>query len=503
MNSGSPKKKSHKVEIAMNEAERKREVKNKTSGRKKTSIACIHCWKSKTRCSIKRPCERCLRLKKECYDRPECTRKRQNKNINIGSTSLPPAVGSDAANQDSLPPPITFNPSTMDFVIPQQIPSQIMLNNPCSATIKNISPTTQSNNTSLFVPSDMPNFRISDIVDPNQKNKKMGKHSKRNNKKKTKKRKHAKKRSHDRSLRKKRKKRRKKHKQKEIRMETEKDIDADIDDDDDDEPPLKRQKLNSRRSFDGSSESSHYSTDRSEDDDDDELEVIISIKKDKNKKKRSFQKHSNSNSSNSNNEIMENKDVWSHYTFSRGSMNKIEQIREASRSPSSSSQPIKREKPKKKLVKKEKSIDVERDLAAILSANKLKFDFEAANMPSLPLPNLSNLSQQTISPLSNMSVPALLSSPNSTVPPLVSGPPIPPIPAFDRLPTINNKKKPSHSFNVAAPRINTLNMNNYNVFNVQNVLNAMNIAHSQQSIIANSTHPITRITSLIPGPSNN
>eukprot|EP01083_Nonionella_stella_P262017 891440_1 len=57
-----------------------RSVKNQSkTPRKKTSIACISCWKAKTACSIKRPCERCERLQKgdSCVDRPASTRKRQ------------------------------------------------------------------------------------------------------------------------------------------------------------------------------------------------------------------------------------------------------------------------------------------------------------------------------------------------------------------------------------------------------------------------------------------
>mmetsp|Transcript_27829 Transcript_27829/g.45913 ORF Transcript_27829/g.45913 Transcript_27829/m.45913 type:complete len:232 (-) Transcript_27829:135-830(-) len=54
----------------LTEDQRKRAVKNSQTGRKKTSIACIHCKRAKTRCAVERPCPRCIRLHKTCVDRP-------------------------------------------------------------------------------------------------------------------------------------------------------------------------------------------------------------------------------------------------------------------------------------------------------------------------------------------------------------------------------------------------------------------------------------------------
>mmetsp|Transcript_39322 Transcript_39322/g.62822 ORF Transcript_39322/g.62822 Transcript_39322/m.62822 type:complete len:288 (-) Transcript_39322:143-1006(-) len=60
--------------------EAKRKIKNPSTRRKHTAIACVCCWRAKTRCSVKRPCERCVRLGQEhkCVDRPAVSRKRQN-----------------------------------------------------------------------------------------------------------------------------------------------------------------------------------------------------------------------------------------------------------------------------------------------------------------------------------------------------------------------------------------------------------------------------------------
>mmetsp|Transcript_31076 Transcript_31076/g.50411 ORF Transcript_31076/g.50411 Transcript_31076/m.50411 type:complete len:252 (-) Transcript_31076:152-907(-) len=64
---------SHQLEQTikiMPENSTKRAVKNSQTGRKKTSIACVHCWRAKTRCAVERPCPRCVRLHKTCVDRP-------------------------------------------------------------------------------------------------------------------------------------------------------------------------------------------------------------------------------------------------------------------------------------------------------------------------------------------------------------------------------------------------------------------------------------------------
>merc|ERR1712154_582614 len=84
------------------DAERIRAVKNKKTGRKKTSIACYHCWKAKTRCAIKRPCDRCKRLGKHCFDRPANTRKRQHK-YRIPELPTPPTKSVVAANITNIP----------------------------------------------------------------------------------------------------------------------------------------------------------------------------------------------------------------------------------------------------------------------------------------------------------------------------------------------------------------------------------------------------------------
>eukprot|EP01084_Bolivina_argentea_P197906 339048_1 len=74
---------SHNEELQLNkdtkiEQERRR-IKNPKTRRKHTAIACIRCWKAKTRCSVKRPCDRCIRIGyDDCVDRPSSTRRRQN-----------------------------------------------------------------------------------------------------------------------------------------------------------------------------------------------------------------------------------------------------------------------------------------------------------------------------------------------------------------------------------------------------------------------------------------
>jgi hypothetical protein len=75
-------------------SEQRRIIKHKTTGRKKTAIACYHCWQAKTGCSIIRPCARCYKKQLNCYDRPSKTRKRQHTEIQPKSklTSTPKEI---------------------------------------------------------------------------------------------------------------------------------------------------------------------------------------------------------------------------------------------------------------------------------------------------------------------------------------------------------------------------------------------------------------------------
>eukprot|EP01084_Bolivina_argentea_P262764 444501_1 len=91
-NSIKSKKNLNNNNITLNEADRR--IKSPKTRRKHTAIACIRCWKHKTRCSTKRPCDRCIRVgcQDECVDRPMISRKRQNRNKTKRSTQTQPRL---------------------------------------------------------------------------------------------------------------------------------------------------------------------------------------------------------------------------------------------------------------------------------------------------------------------------------------------------------------------------------------------------------------------------
>eukprot|EP01083_Nonionella_stella_P077711 212326_1 len=60
----------------------RRMIKNPQAHRRHTHIPCIRCWKAKTRCSVQRPCPRCVRMGyDDCQDRPASIRFRRRQNI--------------------------------------------------------------------------------------------------------------------------------------------------------------------------------------------------------------------------------------------------------------------------------------------------------------------------------------------------------------------------------------------------------------------------------------
>lgn len=434
-------KKQTQKEIALSEAERKREVKNKSSGRKKTSIACIHCWKSKTRCGIKRPCDRCKRLGKQCYDRPEYTRKRQNKNIGLDTLCCKTEMHRHShSHSENLPlPPMISSlfPQNINFKIP---------------------------------PNLIPNFKITDIEPINSRKS----HKKKAHKKKKKKKKHRIKKSKSNNKSKKRKRSEFernapfKFKMPQLHILPIPSISNKMPPLSEDDtpstesppstpikvkkeqmsmpPPLKKQRLSHPHfSSSGSNEDIPPSLANSESASDAAPDIIISIR----------QEVASTNDS----------DVWSHYTISGGNAYKFKSFYDAENQRvepctdnnlSFSCKPIKKESKQR-----DDGDDVARDLAEIILANS---------------PN-SNVSQLLLSNNQSRNKLTTVSMPQQQIP-IIPGMPL----------------LPRSSFGVAEnAQIGNLNViNNYHIRNIMN--------QRRQIVPSYNLRPITRITSLIPAP---
>mmetsp|Transcript_68697 Transcript_68697/g.109119 ORF Transcript_68697/g.109119 Transcript_68697/m.109119 type:complete len:295 (+) Transcript_68697:55-939(+) len=91
----SSKTKNH-ANVEENEPTERRIIKNPILiSRKYTAIACVECWRAKTRCQLRRPCDRCVRLGRaeKCVDRPPVSRRRHACDRRI-------AVGLESGEQD-------------------------------------------------------------------------------------------------------------------------------------------------------------------------------------------------------------------------------------------------------------------------------------------------------------------------------------------------------------------------------------------------------------------
>eukprot|EP01083_Nonionella_stella_P043643 117757_1 len=426
MSSKSKSKKHRHTTKPITPAEKRRQVRNPKTGRKKTSIACQHCWKSKTRCGIKRPCDRCVRLgHKDCHDRPEATRKRQH----IKRKDTTKATSSTSLPMDVAIPPIPYTFSANSgYVANSELPPVVSI--PSDLLNSLIAPLgsssdTSTTNTNLFPSILDPNFgantvqnlRISEVmadVSHIQSRKKQSKNRKKQRDKKRKKHK------------------RKKHNRKARNIS--------------DEPPLKRRKKNFRDDdssgghqadddeniyCDPFSDSSHYSTEYPEDDDDPSLAVIISVQLNDTKPVQ-FQDTNHTTSKDTSTDDHRCGEVWSHYTFTRGHLSKFISVDDSklkrsripftemvsspsinSTSPvTSPSQPASLDQSMyQDAVKKESSID--QDLAAILAPVGM---LKKKECPSLP-PLLKAIPMNNIF-TTRRNVKLCQTIPNWTLPPL-------------------------------------------------------------------------------------